>query len=481
MTGLTTDQLQRIKFSLNNPAAFSRTWIPERSLRRYQEGPARAVADAIAAHDGRLIVWMFSRQSGKDETMGQLIAWILVRHQTFGGSVIVVAPTEDQAAITMSRTESAVRVPIAAKPRVADQSITVGKASAEFLSIKGNIRGHTASLLLIGNEAQDLPPDEWDARVAPFTAATNAPTLLSGTAWSSDSLLARGRKAAAAAEDPIEQRLWLVDWQKVADELPHYADHVRNRIAELGKDHPFIRTEYELVELGSGDRLFGPDRLAQLEGLHQRLMRPIDGETYAAMVDIAGADELSHTPELLGAAGKSDRDRTVLTIVRVNLDGSRHSYEVVTRWEWINDPASHLTDKIADHCRRFHVRSLVVDATGIGASVASFLDKATGPNVKVIPFVFTAKSKSDLGWNLIAAIDTGRVKEYANDHQPESDGLYNQLAAIEHEILPGPGRLLRWGVPAHKGHDDIAMSLALVTRLDDEDLSPRKARGSSWR
>lgn len=474
---LTPDQVIAFRRSLEDPLAFSRTWNKRRPLRKYQTGPSQAVANAIAAHDGRRIVWMFSRQAGKDETMGQLIAWILVRNRIFGGSVIVVAPTEDQANITRDRTIAAIPATLG-KPRPVDDSIFLGDAYAEFVSIHGNIRGRTASLLLIGNEAQDIPPDLWDAKASPFTASTNAPQLFSGTAWGSDSLLARERRAAEAAGDG--ERLWLIDWSIVAEEVPAYGKHFEQRVEQLGFDHPFIKTEYRLIELGGEDRLFDPDRLAQIQGEHERLRRPIDGETYCALVDVAGSDELSYSPDLIGAGGKSNRDSTVLTIVRVNQDGPARGYEVVNRWVWVNHPASHLADQISDHCRSFHVRALVVDATGIGASLASFLDRSIGRVMKVVPFVFTAKSKSDLGWNLIAMIDTGRIKEYVNDHQPESDEIYKQLDAVRHEILPGPGRLLRWSVPASAGHDDEVMSLALVSVLDDVDLDPRRARGSSW-
>ena len=39
----------------------------------------------------------------------------------------------------------------------------------------------------------------------------------------------------------------------------------------------------------------------------------------------------------------------------------------------------------------------MIDATGLGAGLASFLGNALGGGI-VVPFVFTQKSKSDLGW-----------------------------------------------------------------------------------
>ena len=43
--------------------------------------------------------------------------------------------------------------------------------------------------------------------------------------------------------------------------------------------------------------------------------------------------------------------------------------------------------------------------------------------------------------------------------------------------LPGLGKLLRWSVPASRGHDDLLMSTALTARLDEIDWLDRTACG----
>ena len=42
-----------------------------------------------------------------------------------------------------------------------------------------------------------------------------------------------------------------------------------------------------------------------------------------------------------------------------------------------------------------------------------------GPAGRVLQFIFSSKSKSDLGWGFLAVIETGRYKEY------ETDGTFN--------------------------------------------------------
>ena len=97
----------------------------------------------------------------------------------------------------------------------------------------------------------------------------------------------------------------------------------------------------------------------------------------------------------------------------------------------------------------------------------------------MIPWIFTAPSKSDLGWRLLAAIDGGRLKEYADDGAEETRLFWRQLDACDLRGAPGPGKLLAWGVDDPRLHDDLLLSLALVGALDDLDWRPRVARGNA--
>lgn len=56
----------------------------------------------------------------------------------------------------------------------------------------------------------------------------------------------------------------------------------------------------------------------------------------------------------------------------------------------------------------FHCAEVVVDATGLSADPAAYLQG----ELRVEPFVFTQPSKSRLGYNLPAAVGTERLKVY---------------------------------------------------------------------
>jgi hypothetical protein len=468
-------------------AVFSRGALPRYALRPYQVEIARAIVASVRGGWGLQFAVVCARQSGKDEVLAQTIAYLLNLYQRAGGTIVVAAPTfRPQSLISRARLLDRLANPLNRRQVAARDGYIVGlgQATARFLSAgpAASVRGETASLLLVANEAQDILPDRWDAVFDPMAAATNATTVFSGTVWSDRTLLARQMRHLRRLEavDGV-QRVFTVPWERVAAEAPAYGERVRARIAQFGRDHPFIRTEYDLQELAGGGGLFGPARRAQLQGDHPRQRRPTPGRTYAFLLDVAGED---------GAGGGIDdgaglrargtrRDSTALTVVEITpgAPGALPRYRVVDRRLWTGARHTDLHATLVDLARNhWRARAVIVDATGVGAGLASFLTAALGANV-VRSFIFSAASKSDLGWRLLALIDSGRLKEYAPDGAPDTALFWRQLEACAYEVRPGPGKLLAWGVDDARTHDDLLLALALAGALDDLDWRPRVARG----
>jgi hypothetical protein len=98
-----------------------------------------------------------------------------------------------------------------------------------------------------------------------------------------------------------------------------------------------------------------------------------------------------------------------------------------------------------------------------------------------LALIFTQKSKSDLGWNFLSVIETGRYKEYysqnsANFENKLQQDFFRQLEFCQMEILVGPQKIMRWSVPDGARdpatgallHDDLLISAALCTLLDHQ-------------
>ena len=92
-------------------------------------------------------------------------------------------------------------------------------------------------------------------------------------------------------------------------------------------------------------------------------------------------------------------------------------------YAWVGKNHASLYPQMVDLLKNvWHCRCVVADATGIGEPITSFLRRSLGS--KAIPFKFTRKSKSELGFALLAATNSGRLKIYRQDGSED----YRQLA-----------------------------------------------------
>lgn len=490
---------------------FTQVLDPRFPLRDYQIAPAKAVAESVLARDGQQFAVMFSRQSGKDELLAQTVAYLLWRNRILGGSIVLAAPTfHPQAALMRDRLFDRLRQQ-ASGPRARLRQgyiVQYGRASARFLSAspQANQRGQTASLMLVANEAQDIDPLVWDTVFTPMGASTNATTLFLGTAWRRDTLLARQiAHLSQQQRDDGRQRVWKVGWHEVAQTVPAYGRHVRQKIEQFGRDHPAIRTEYFLEELDDAGSLFPAQRLAHLQGDHPRRHSAEPGKRYALLIDVAGEDETSIDQGAFDPTAR--RDSTAITVVEIGigeipatvelagwigtaleLRSRLPVYRVVDRTALTGARTVSVHDQVVDLALNvWNASAIVVDATGVGAGLASFLDSSLGSGkrgIKVLPFVFSASSKSQLGWDFTSLIDGGRFKEYLDDSLELTPAAQvtaeyrRQLREVTFRTSLGPGKLMQWSVPAGRGHDDLVMSAALVVALEGVDLRGRIARGS---
>ena len=374
---------------------------------------------------------------------------------------------------------------------------------------EANIVGATASALLEVDEAQDVTIEKFDKEIAPMTASTDATRVFWGTAWTSTTLLGRELRLSREAEraDGV-RRTFVLSAPDVIKEVPAYGRHVEQQIARLGRNSPMVRTQYFSEEIDAEGGMFPARRLALMQGEHRFQEAPMPGGIYCLLVDVAGEDEGLAETQNLASLRNPGRDSTALTIVQVDLSGLAdpliHAprYLAVHRRTWIGIRHPKLYAEIKALAEMWRCRWLVIDATGVGAGLASFLSQAL-PG-KVLPFVFNSKTKSELGWNFLNVVDSGRWKEttnfanYRENFAKFPDGarqgrcaenqellqaqFYNQLAYCQFEIVPGPEKRMRWGVSegardpcsGEPVHDDLALSAALCGVLDEQSWSAGK-------
>lgn len=444
--------------ALRDPEQFSRH-ILGRPLYPYQAEVIHAIVNSVVRRQGHVFSVMFARQMGKNELSAHLEAYLLNLFQRAGGTIVKAAPTfTPQALISKARLEGLLDNPFNRRRwrRQWEHTVRLGRARVLFLSGEphANVVGATADLLLEIDEAQDFDADKYRRDFRPMASTTNATTVLYGTAWREDDQLWQTRRHNLEAEqrDGV-RRHFEYDWRTLAAIQPAYDRFVRAERERLGEDHPLFVTQYALRPLAGAGRLFSPAHLAQMAGAHARRGLPGEEVRLVAGLDLAGA-------------GMGEHDESVLTIAGVEMRPVAGIYQptllILDHFAWRGEDLTQLSAQIADLLTRtWPAERVVVDATGLGAGVASFLAAALGAG-RVEPFIFSAPAKSWLGYELLAAVGGGRVRMYADDGSPEYGAFWEQARACRREI--GAGQLLRFYVPPDEGHDDYVISLALCVR-----------------
>ena len=148
--------------------------------------------------------------------------------------------------------------------------------------------------------------------------------------------------------------------------------------------------------------------------------------------------------------------------------------EVVEHYAWVGEPHDRLYERLVDLLRTvWRVRRLAVDATGLGETLAAWLARALGRDA-VAPVRFSAESKSRLGYNLLAAVNGGRLKVYAADGSAEHRAFWQEMERAR--VFYRANRTMNFFVDPSEGHDDYLTSLALTVEAATG-ARPRTARG----
>jgi hypothetical protein len=450
-------------------------------LRPYQIEVARAAIDSIQKGRGLIFSVEIARQGGKNELSAHLELLLLTLYMARGGNLIKCSPTfKPQTVISMERL----------KQRLDDFGfdgiyrlhmgyiVQLGNAEAIFLSAEdsSSVVGHTADILLEIDEAQDVSKEKYTREFRPMGSAANVTTILYGTAWDDSTLLEEVKQANLELErkDSIK-RHFRYDWQEVGRYNPDYIRFVQAERQRLGADHPLFRTQYALLPITHGGGFLSRQQIALVLGEHHRQSHPEEKKTYIAGVDLAGEYE----QEIMGGATTGNErgrghDSTVITIAEVDATNpSQPVLKVVEQYQWTGTPHSQLYTQMTDILRNvWNCRRIVVDATGIGQPVASFLRKELGS--RVIPFVITTKSKSDMGFELLSFVNSGRLKLYEQDGSREYKETLFELERAR--VRYRPNQTMNFYVDPQEGHDDFLVSLALAVQAA-RGLVPREAKG----
>ncbi|MDX1415403.1 MAG: hypothetical protein R3293_14500 [Candidatus Promineifilaceae bacterium] len=461
------------------------------SLYDYQIQPLRPIINSVFQGLGHEFLLVFSRQSGKNEAIAQLLVYLLNHYHDKGGS-IVFAAIGDGLGRGIRRLEERLdnrwnRDQWRKKGRPSRRIL--GQAAVVFISSHPQTaaRGETADLLLVIDELQDQDLPHIEAVFTPMRAARNATAVYLGTVRTRhDALWLKKEELERQTVQDSFQRVFSAGPEVVTLENEQYGRFLEQQIRKHGRSHPIIASEYFLEPLDDNSGLFPPRRLALIRGSHERRRHPSKLPAIA-LLDVGGQDEAATDP--LAQLHNPARDYTVCTIVEVDptADRTEPIYRAVDIF--VDQGSRHfesfpgrpaLAERLLAYLEHWQVALLVGDATGVGEGLCGWLSSRLSSG-QVIPFKFTRRSKAALGAAFVTLIETGRFKYWSGDQEQQgSDGFWfwTQAAHCTYDLPAGGSfeRDLRWYVPPSARiatpsgrkpvHDDRLISAALVAEAD---------------
>jgi hypothetical protein len=394
----------------------------------------RRVERAVADRDGEILAVLMARQTGKNECEGFLEARALSIWRGIPGSVWVrTAPTlRPQLINSKLRLEKHLLNDPLVLGRWSKREGFIyesGGAQIQFLSggPTANVVGGTASIALSVDEAHKIDCGKFQEDLAPFTASTNAPTVLWGVAGDKLDLLQEYREKNAGTD-----RLMVYPAEIWCELSRAYAGHYEARVKDLGEDHPVILTQYRLIAVDAmGAYLNALQRSALFNGDHPRLAAPRPGMSYGVVIDLGGESEaqFEDAEALLEEPG---RDYTMAWIFEWDPrerpdEFERRSIRIVDGIWWIGRSHQAVLPELAAYCRRWNVSRGVSDARGVGEAVSLGLAKQV-PAVQ--PYKATAPEVSSDCYGLLAWINAGKVKFWRGDPAQDQDLREVQAQAL---------------------------------------------------
>ena len=467
-----------------------------RTLFPYQEQFSKSVIRSILTNDGAEITALFSRQSGKSETIAVTVGGMMIILPTLANMpmfaddprlemfkdglwVGIFAPSQRQAQITYGRMKARLQCKTARAVLEDDDfrlqfstsngqtvALTNGSfATAISASDGSNIEGESFKVIIC-EECQDISNFKIQKAIHPMGAAYNASIIKIGTATTHKGdfydAIQRNKKEAEIKSTHIKNH-FEYDYTIAAKYNPKYARYVEGEKKKLGENSDAFRMSYKLewiIERGMFIDIATFER-NNTEPLLERTLSDMQS-THVVGIDIGGVND-----DTVVTVCEVDWNMPVIMESRTDEEtGEDINYLAYNAYvvDWLrisNEPDyEEQYPIIMDYLSHFKIARVVCDATR-EAAVAHRL--RANLNCEVIPYVFSSKSKSDLYKHLEKEIVTGRARICAGEETQktvEYQMFLEQMADLQKGYS---GAYLVVSHPDERGaHDDFPDSFALA-------------------
>jgi hypothetical protein len=313
------------------------------------------------------------------------------------------------------------------------------------------------------DEAHKISKEKFDEDFMPFTASTNAGTLLWGVAadgldtieWYRNNNIENGKRELNLYY-PCD--VWV-------DANPNYKAHVEGRVQALGWDHPIIKTQYRLIPVANeGTFINGIQAHNLFNSEHQREHRPRPNAQYEMLIDIAAGNEDFNPDKNFVGEADTKTDSTIVWIYEVTpIICQNNIYpiiRIVNFYWWTGVPLPDQEEQISNLIMSWHVQKVTVDGVGVGRQMAESLEQKFGTYM-INKYIATATSISEDCFDLLARLNYKSVLMFRDDQSPEYEEFKRQVSWTKYTSSSGKMSLAK---PKADKHIDMVKALTYINQ-----------------
>lgn len=456
-------------------------------LHPYQAPFARRVIESLIIGDGDTITALFSRQSGKSETVANVVAACMILLPRLammfpdllgkfreGLWVGAFAPVDEQADTLygriVARLTSERAMEFMDDPEIGEEVVGRGKelrlkhcgslVRKTTCHPRAKIEGRTYHLILI-DESQDAEEKVVNKSISPMGAATNAtmvmtgtPTYTKGVFFKTIQLNKRMATRRGARTNHFE-----ADYRTVGKYNKNYKKFVAKEILRIGQDSDEFKLSYRLMWLLDRGMFTTSEKLDELGDKSMQVQ-------HAWM----------KSPVIVGIDPARKIDSTIVTVIWVGWDYpdqfGRFEHRILNWLDLTGVEWEEQYFRITEFLANYHVLSIGVDQGGVGDTVISRL-RVLMPGVEVVAVPSDRGAQSKRWRYLMDLMRDGKIgwPAHAKTRSLRVWRRFRQQMEDAELRFEGPNVIVE--APKEVGaHDDFVDSLSIAVALSEEFAIP---------
>jgi hypothetical protein len=459
-------------------------------LHPYQRPLARRIIESIIINDGEEVTALAARQSGKSETIANVVATLMVLFPRLariypdllgkfkdGLWVGMFAPVESQAETlfgrTVSRLTSERAIEVLGDPEIDDvtgrtpgitKGIKLKKSGSQILMMTANPRAKIESKsfhLIVIDECQEADDFVVAKSISPMGAYYNATIVKTGTPTTSKNNFYRSIQLNKRRQTNrnMRQNHFQWDWRDVARTNPNYDKFIRKEMLRIGEDSDEFQMSYNCKWLLERGMFISQTAMEELGDTSQEVVKT-----------------WHRTPVVVGIDPARKMDSTVVTVVWVDWDRpdefGYYDHRVLNWLEIQGDDWEEQYFQIVNFLANYDVLAVGVDAQGVGDAIAQRLTLLL-PRAEVIPLLSNQSEQSKRWKHLQALIQRKMVgwPAHAKTRRLRTWKRFFQQMVDAEKVFKGPNMMVAAPDEAH-AHDDYVDSLAIACALTQDLVMP---------